>query len=67
MNFRAQISNCNQETRHRNKIECLSKYYVQCLEYVDKSKNKQITNKICDIFVSESTNNHINMDGFLDK
>lgn len=55
MNVLQNVSTCNKEKNESNKIECLSKFYVKCLEYVDKRNSKEITNSFCDIFVTETS------------
>lgn len=55
MNILQKISICKEETTDSGRTECLSKFYVQCLEYVDKTNKKHVTNHFCDIFVTESS------------
>jgi hypothetical protein len=55
MDVLQKVSICKEETIYNNRIECLSKFYVQCLEYVDKTNKKQVNNSLCDIFITESS------------
>lgn len=45
------ISKCNNEN---GKIECLSRYYIECLEYTSKNNVSLIRKSDCEIFVVES-------------
>lgn len=54
-NILAYVSKCNNlKQGNHKKMECLSKYYVECLEYASKNNNNN--NNVCDIFILESTN-----------
>lgn len=50
MNVLQKITNCNKEKNNNDKMACISKCYIKCLEYVDKSKDRQISRNICDVF-----------------
>lgn len=51
MNVLQKITNCNKEKNNDDKMACISKCYIKCLEYVDKSKHQKISRDICDVFL----------------